>query len=102
MIFLNDLCGFVTIHHRHVAVHQYQIEVVALQLVQRLTTLGRNHHVTAKFAEHTLGHQLVDRVVLNQQHLSAVQNEGSSGVSARVAAAFFLQHLLQGLIQRVP
>ncbi|MNN12962.1 hypothetical protein D3C81_1259760 [compost metagenome] len=39
-----------------------------LQLIQRFGTVGGDDDLAAQFAEHAFGHQLIDRVVLNQQH----------------------------------
>ena len=92
-------CGFVAIHDWHVAVHQHQVKGLLLQPTQRLAAVARNHHFTAQLAQHALGHQLVDRIVFDQQDSRAVDRRSIHGLSALYLAVVLEQQMLQGLVQ---
>ncbi|MNE77295.1 hypothetical protein D3C80_1735980 [compost metagenome] len=74
---------------------------MALQLIQRLGTVRGDDHVAAEFTQHALGHQLVDRVVLDQQHpRPSLRDERiDPGIVGRVGLR--LQDSPQGLVQRI-
>ena len=63
--------------------------------------MPRHHHIAAKLAEHAFSDQLIDRVVLDQQHLAPTR--GRRGVRLRFGEGgdLRLQNPSQMLVQRV-
>jgi hypothetical protein len=63
--------GFDTAHDRHLNVHQHQIEVLALDQIQRFLPIGRNGHTIACALKCAHCDQLIHRVVLGEQYVPA-------------------------------
>ncbi|MNG00193.1 hypothetical protein D3C84_831210 [compost metagenome] len=72
-----------------------------LQLIQGLAAVGGDNHLAAEFSEHALGHQLIDRIILHQQHPSAPL--GSERLQSRIVddVDFRLQDSPQCLVKRI-
>ena len=62
----------VAVHHRHLAVHQHQIEGAVAHQRHSFGAVVGHLPLQAELLQHRLGHALVDRVVFDQQH-GAVQ-----------------------------
>ncbi|MNN98176.1 hypothetical protein D3C81_2175030 [compost metagenome] len=67
-------------------------------MIQRFGAVRGDDHVATEFAQHALGHQLVDRVVLDQQHPRPALREG--GIDPGIAGGVGLhqEDSLQGLV----
>ncbi len=77
-------CRLEAIHDRHLAVHQHDVEVLPAHAGQALGAIVGHRDLQPQLAEHGLGHALVDRVVLDQQHTAAQSTAGdASGFSRR-------------------
>ncbi|MNF97965.1 hypothetical protein D3C84_808100 [compost metagenome] len=70
-------------------------------MIQCLDPVSGDDHLAAELAEHALGHQLIDRVVLDQQHpRPSLRDERiDPGIVGRVGLR--LQDSPQGLVQRI-
>ncbi len=69
-----NLAGrFITVHHRHLAVHQHAVEMLLLQPCQSLLALVGDGDPNAVVGEHVDRQFLVDGVVLHQQDFHSQQ-----------------------------
>ncbi len=86
--------GLKAIHHRHLAVHQHQVEARIAHLRHRLGTVDGQHPFLAKLVQHGGGDALIDRVVLHQQHPTQQFPDRRRGVRRRRGAVhrLALQH----------
>jgi hypothetical protein len=60
--------GLVTVHHRHLNVHQHAIERFGGDLIYRFATILCDRNADPGIAQQLTGELLVDLVVFNQQH----------------------------------
>ena len=67
---------FIAIHHRHLHIHQHDIEYIGISLLQELngllTVMGQ-HHSGTLVLQHILQHHPVEPVILNGHHRDARQ-----------------------------
>src|SRR5690606_35722387 len=64
----NRATGGEAVHYRHLAVQQHGIDAFFTQQRQRLGTVVGGAYTVAELEQHAARHQLVDRVVLDDQH----------------------------------
>ena len=63
--------------------------------------MARHHYIAAKLAEHAFGDQLIDRVVLDQQHLAPARGRQGIRLCFVEGGGVRLQNPSQMLVQRV-
>jgi hypothetical protein len=87
----------------HLAVHQHSRVCPGLQRLQRLQSVHGDVWSEAAFLEHAHGHQLVDRRVIDHEHVAAHAITGVDGRRRRGAlavAAFAGHHGLDLRVER--
>lgn len=75
----NGFGGLATVHARHLHVHQYQIEAVLLDRLQRGRAVVHRHHVGTHVAEQSLDQQEVGRIVVDAEHLGGAAGAAAAG-----------------------
>ena len=65
--------GLQPVHDRHLHVHQHQVVRLALHLLHGHVAVTGQIHLHARCLQQLLGHLLVERVVLYQQHTRTMQ-----------------------------
>ncbi len=65
----------VTVQHRHLQIHQYDIESAGIgsDLVQRFLAIVGHPHQQSSLTQNIPGHFLIDGLILHQQHPSPTQ-----------------------------
>ena len=66
----NGLGRLEAAHHRHLQVHQHDVELFALDGIDGLLSVLDYRHVMTSPLEQTHGHPLIDDVVFGEQHLA--------------------------------
>ncbi|MNS97218.1 hypothetical protein D3C72_1315430 [compost metagenome] len=61
------LCCAVTIEHRHLAIHQHDVDSTFAQQCEGLLAVGGVAHLALEDPQQVFGHHPVDRIVLDQQ-----------------------------------
>ena len=79
-----DRCGgLVAVHHRHLAIHQHEVEISGAHPVDGLRTIAGHLVLQTELGQHRLGHTLVDGVVFDQQHQALQGAEQRIGQRSR-------------------
>jgi hypothetical protein len=75
--------GGLPVHHRHLHVHQHNVIRGLVQLVQSHLAVVRHIHHKPRIAQQLHSHDLVEFVVLHQQHACArIATGNTSGAGA--------------------
>ena len=82
--FANDVRGFEAAHHRHLQVHQYEVEALARDEVDGLLAVGGNRNRMPAVGEQAAGDLLIDDVVLGEQDAAPYGGHDRRGVPRRV------------------
>ena len=106
--------GVQPIHLRHVHVHQHGVEMVVLEHAERFGAIGGQAHLHAHEAEEVGGHLAVEGIVIDDEHIFAMQlgieldrvavnhlrwARGTGQCAPRDAAALRLQRFQNGIEQ---
>ena len=65
-----DASGRIAVHHRHLAIHQYRVESLLLNLVQRLFAILGDNKAQPDQTDQTLSDLPIDRIVLDQKDVA--------------------------------
>ena len=59
------------VNHRHLHIHEHQIEHLARDCIERRLTVRRDHDPMPALHQQALHHELIDRIVLCHQHVQS-------------------------------
>ncbi len=63
----NSGCSFHSVHHRHLYIHEYQVEGLVLKRCYRLSSISNHNNRVSPLGQNPIRHPLIDNVVFREQ-----------------------------------